>query len=514
MASQNRQIGKTILISGFGAFLTYAINFVLTPYITNAIGIEAYGFVSIAKTTVSYAEIAMTALTAFVVRYISVSYHEKRLKEATLYYSSSVFACLLFALIIFGVACIFIEKIENILIIPGNLVTSVKILFGIVFLNFVISTVNVPLGVYAYVANRLDIAGLIKIFGYILEVGVLYVIFKVLPVEVWYVGIGSICPTVVAMICNIFAMKRYSPELVYRRENVSLLKIKNLVKNGIWNSLNSLGNVLNSGLDLIISNLMLSGTATGQIAVSKTIGTMFQTVLVVVSQPFQPQMIKTYASGRMDEFLKSLKKAMIVCGWFSNVAFAGFVALGMLYFKLWLPDENTTVLYYLTVLTVVNYVTDGVLQPVYYINTLTLQNKIPCWITIAGGLCNVLGMYVLIKNTQLGIYSVAITTAVIMVSINLFFNPIYAAHCLNIKAKIIYKLLARDLLSCSIMVIIFVWIKNVLNPSNWVGLIVSAAIMCIIALPIHMLCMYDRNEMRILLNDSIKKIKQLFNYGC
>ena len=505
MISQSKQIGKTIFISGFGAFLTYAINFVLTPYITNTIGIEAYGFVSIAKTTVSYAEIAMTALTAFVVRYISVSYHEKKLKEANLYYSSSVLACLLFALLIFGVACIFIARIDDILIIPRNLITPVKILFGIVFLNFVISTVNIPLGVYAYIANRLDIAGLIKILGYVLEVGILYALFKVLPAEVWYVGIGSICPTVVAMICNIFAMKRYSPELVYRRKNVSLSKIRNLVKNGIWNSLNSLGNVLNSGLDLIISNLMLSGTATGQIAISKTIGTMFQTVLVVVSQPFQPQMIKTYASGRTDEFLKSLKKAMIVCGWFANVAFAGFVALGMLYFKLWLPDENTRVLYYLTVLTVINYVTDGVLQPVYYINTLTVQNKIPCWITIAGGLCNVLGMYGLIRNTQLGVYSVAITTAVIMVSINLLFNPIYAAHCLKIKAKIIYRILAKDLLSCSGMVIAFIWIRNVLNPSNWVNLIVSAVIMCIIALPIHILCMYDKNEIRILLNESKKK---------
>lgn len=494
--NQNKQIGKTIIISGFGAFLTYAINFVLTPYITSTIGIEAYGFVSIAKTAVSYADIAMTALTAFVVRYISISYHEGNIKESNLYYSSSVQACFVLALILFSAAGLIITHLENVLIIPDALVQPVKILFFVIFLNFVVATMNVPLGVYGYIKNRLDITGTIKIVGYILEVVLLYGLFRLLPAEVWYVGLGSLSASLVAMVCNFFAIKRYTPELVYKRSNVALSKIKDLAKNGVWNSLNALGNVLNSGLDLVVSNLMLSGTATGQLAVSKTIGTMFQTVFMVVSQPFQPQMLKSYATGTIEEFLASLKKAMIVCGWFANVAFSGFVALGVLYFKLWLPAENTKLLYYLTILTVITYVTDGVLQPVYYISTLTVKNKIPCWVTIIGGLCNVFGMCVLIQNTGFGVYAVALTTAIIMIAINLIFNPLYAAWCLKIKSREIYKVLVRDLISCAVMIIVFKKIERTMMPSTWVGLIVVALVMCVVALPIHMICMYNVKEIR------------------
>ena len=498
--SQNKHLFKTILISGLGAFLTYAINFVLTPYITSTIGIEAYGFVSIAKTAVSYADIAMTALTAFVVRYISIYYHKGNIRETNLYYSSSVYACFVFALILFMISGIIIGNLENILNIPIILVKPVKILFLIIFFNFVLSTMNVPLGVYAYVKNRLDITGTIKILGYIFEVGVLCILFQLMPAEVWYVGLGSLSASIVTFICNIFALKQYTPELVYKRDNVSLSKIKNLVKNGIWNSLNSLGNVLNSGLDLVVSNLMLSGIATGQIAVSKTIGTMFQTVFIVVSQPFQPQMLKTYATGRIEEFISSLKKAMIVCGWFANVAFAGFVALGVVYFKLWLPEENTQVLYSLTLLTVINYVTDGVLQPVYYISTLTVKNKIPCWITIIGGICNVVGMYLLVNNTKLGVYAIALTTAIIMIAINMIFNPLYAAWCLKIKSRTIYKILFDDIISCVAMCIVFIQIGKVLMPLTWLGLIVSAVIMCMVAIPIHIICMYNIREIKVLLN--------------
>lgn len=494
MSGQNKQIGKTIIISGLGAFLTYVINFVLTPYITNTIGIEAYGFVSIAKTIVSYADIIMAAVTTFIVRYVSVSYHKKNFKEANEFYSSSVQACFFISICIFLATSLATMWLEYLLVIPTVLINSVKLLFCIVFFNFVISTMNVPLGVYAYVKNRLDIVAIIKIIGYLLEVVVLCFLFQMLRPRLWYVGLGALCPTVVMLISNIFAMKKYTPELSYKKNDVLIHKIWILIKDGIWNSLNSLGNVLNSGLDLIVSNLLLSGTATGQIAISKTIGTMFQTVFQVVSQPFQPQMIKTYASGKIDDFLASIRRAMIVCGWFANVAFAGFVALGALYFKLWLPEENTNVLYYLTMLTVLNYVTDGILQPIYYINTLTVKNRIPCIVTIFGGLCNVFGMYMLIQYTKLGIYSVAITTAVIMLSINLLFNPIYVAYCLKIKVRRIYSILSKDLCSCLIMVIVFMQVKKILNPSNWFGLIIAALIMCVLALPIHVLCMYNKKE--------------------
>ena len=55
-------------------------------------------------------------------------------------------------------------------------------------------------------------------------------------------------------------------------------KVKMLLTNGLWNSINQLGNTLNSGLDLLFSNAMLTDIQTGQIAVSKSIGTIFSSL--------------------------------------------------------------------------------------------------------------------------------------------------------------------------------------------------------------------------------------------
>lgn len=380
-----------------------------------------------------------------------------------------------------------------------------KLLFLIVFLNFVLTTATTPFTTAAYIKNRLDITGIIKIIAYLVDAGVMVILFINCTPNVWFVGMGSLAASVVTFICTYILSKKLVPELVFNKDFFSVSKLKNLVGNGIWNSLNSLGNELNSGLDLIISNLFLNGVATGQIAVVKTIGTMFSMLYEVVYQPFQPNLIKAYASGDVNIFINEQKKAMRICGYFSNVAFAGFVALGGLYYKLWLPSEDTKLLHMLTIVTVLGSVTAGVMRPIYYVYTLTLKNKLPCWITIAGGFLNVVSMYVLLKYTQMGVYAIVSTTTVIMLCINLFFNPVYAAYNLKISVKVYYKVIFKHLISAAIMVGGFIGIARVIRPSGWVGLIVSAIIMCISGLIIHVLIMCNMDEKLFLIKKITKR---------
>ena len=504
MRENNKKLVKTILISGFGVLLSYAINLLLTPYITERLGIEAYGFISISKNMVGYAGIITVALTSFTVRFISVSYHEGKLEEAQAYYSSTVVASVALSAGIFICMLAVIWKLEFVLNIPEEYINSVKLLFVIVFLNFVLTTVVTPVGASAYIKNRLDLTGLIKVFSYICDACVLLILFGLFSPRVWYVGIGSASASLVTLLCTWALARKLTPELRFQRALVSFEKVKKILQNGMWNSLNSLGNTLNSGLDLWISNLMLSGVETGQIAVVKTINTLFSTLYQVVFQPFQPQLLKSYANDGKEKFINELKKTMKICGYFSNVAFAGFLALGHLYFKLWLPEQDTDMLYQLGVLTVLGSITAGVIQPVYYVNTLTLKNRLPCWITIAGGFLNVGAMYFALRHTSLGAYAVVGTTTVIMLCINLFFNPVYSAKCLDIHPMAFYEVIVKHILSAVIMVAVMWGIAQVLRPTEWMGLILTAILMCVVGAGIHIIVLSNREEWKTLLT-RIKK---------
>lgn len=503
----NLQLVKTILISGVGILVSYAISFLLTPYITSRLGIEAYGFVSIAKTATSYAEVVTIALTSFVVRYIAVYFHEGKIDKAESYYSTSVFACLCTSIIITLIASILSIKLDIILNVPDGLSASVKLLFIFIFISFAIRTMATPFGAATYIKNRLDLSGIAKIISYFSEAILLVLLFSALGTDVSFVGIGSISAALVMLGTSVLFSHLLTPELKFSFSQVQIGKVKELIFNGLWDAINKLGNILNSGLDLIVANLMLTATETGEIAVAKTVGSMCSTLIGVVEQPFHPLLIKSYSSGRINVFLKELRKAMIVSGFFGNVIFAGFFALGTSYYKLWLPSQNGSLLYALTVITLISLVTDSVLRPVYYIHTLTIKNKIPCWITLAGGVVNIVGMFLLIKFTPLGIYSIVVTTAVIMVMINIFFNPIYAASCLNIHPMKIYRVLCPHICSCVVMIIVFKGVSILCYTESWVSMIVSAVLMGVLGIAVHFLLMSSRKEKKQIFTQMISRLK-------
>ena len=144
----------------------------------------------------------------------------------------------------------------------------------------------------------------------------------------------------------------------------------------------------------------------------------------------------------------------------------------------------------LTLATVAGSITAGVIQPVYYVNTLTVKTKIPCFLTIASGLLNVGSMYVLLKYTNLGAYAVVLTTVVIMTIMNLTFNPIYSAKCLNESPAIFYSVIIRHLVSVVIMSGVFWMIQYLIKPETWMGLIGSAVVMVPLGIIIHIIIMY------------------------
>lgn len=481
----NKQLAKTILLSGIAMFTNYLINFLLTPYITETVGEEAYGFVSLSKNFITYAGIITIALNSYSTRFIAVSFHKGKIKKSNCYFSSVFFANCILAFVLFLIFCLISLFAEHLLNISENLVAQVKPLFAITGVTFIITTVFSVFASGAYIKNQLDKVNLYKCLSYVTEAIVLFVLFKFLPTRIWYVAVGSMVAALVVGVSNFAIHKNTTPEIKYSRKEVSRDAIKELVVNGVWNSLNSLGNTLNSGLDLIVSNLLLSPTAMGQIAIVKTMSGMFYALFQMVAQPFQPMFLKNYSEDDRTGLLKNLKLGMVVSGLFSNLAFAGFFALGKEYYTLWIPNQNIELVWQLTVLTLCGSVVEGAVFPLYYIYTLTVKNKIPCLVTIAGGVLNIVGMFVLIKYTSLGIFAVVLTTTVIMTAINLLFNPIYMSHCLEIRKTEFFPTIVRHLLSCAVMSAVFYCVSLVKSPISWFDFVLKAIICVVIGIVIH-----------------------------
>ena len=175
-----RTLLRTILISGGALLLNSLMTFFLVPVISNTVGTEAYGFVSMARTFEQYAMILTAALNSFAARHIVIAYHEEDLDAANRYFSSTLYGDGMLASGLFLIAMIATVFLDEIFHISPELVTDVKLLFVFMFVNFWIVTMATAFSATAYITNKLDVAGGFKITAYLCEAGLLLFCYGVL----------------------------------------------------------------------------------------------------------------------------------------------------------------------------------------------------------------------------------------------------------------------------------------------------------------------------------------------
>ena len=477
-AKQNKVLHmlRTMIVTGMAYAVNYGITLILTPYITRTVGTAAYGFVTLAKQFTQYATIVTTALNIYAARYIGLSYHKKDISQANVYYASVFWGdvYLGFGLLALGLLLTFF--LDRLIFVPAELVTDVKLLFVFSFIAFWVTTVFSVFGCAGYVCDRMDWKGYFKVLSYLANAAVLVAVYLLFPAKVAWVGLGTLSAALVIALSDLWMSRKLLPMLRALRRDYSFAAVKLLVMKGFWASFNMVGNLLNSGLDLLVCNQMLSSLAMGQLAIAKTVDTIVQSLYTVVDQAFIPRFLKTYAEGGREDLLRELKISMKVSGLLANVTFAGFVALGRVFYRLWIPGEDTELVYRLTVVTIMTCIPNGAMHPLYYIYTLRLRQKFPCYITLLGGLFNVAGMYVLIKYAGMGVYAVAWTTVAVMCFINFVSNPLYMAHVLELPARTFYPDIARNVLSCVAVTACLSALSRLYMPRAWLSLVLCACV--------------------------------------
>ena len=495
--SSGYQFILTVIFSFLAVAINYGISFAITPYITENIGTDAYGFVSLAKIFANYGSIVTIALNSFAARYIAIEYHKGNYKKANQYYSSVFYADVAVCTVLLVLFSIVIVFLDYFISIPKELIGDVKRLFLLDVINFLIISIGSVFMVTTTISNRLELTGMIKSASYFLEAVFLVVAYTILPPKVYYVGIGLIVSSLFFASMHFLTTSRLTPVLKINRKDYSKPAVADLVKAGIWNSVNSLGNLLNSGLDLLVSNVMLSALQSGQLAIVKTVSLIYTTIMPLIAQPFQPQQLKYYAMEEKGKLIDSFKIAMKIDGMFSNIFMAGFVVFGSVFYKLWVPKEDVSLLFAISVVTVIGVLTEGATYPLFYAYTLTVKNKIPCYVTLATGVLNVIGMIVLIEFFNAGLFAVVGTTTVILLLEHAIFTPIYSAYCLKIPKWTFYPVLIKHLLSAVLMVVAFMGIKSIIQPERWIGLILVAILCALVGAVLHAIVVFDKSEWSI-----------------
>lgn len=433
--------------------LKTAIAFFLVPFVKDKMGIGAYGYVALANNVIAYIDLITIAFNYFSHRYVGIAYHRGDNEKATAYYSSVIFVNVLLMIISSVPIFLFIYRFERFIKVSDLLLADVRLLFLFVIFKYFISLLSSANEVGAFAAERIDITYKNKIISNLIYIGIAIWLYSSDNSHIYFLGIATLASEVINLFLQYSAKRRLIPVIRFSSKGISLNKIKELFFQGIWVSINNLGNILNNGLDLLICNLMLTETIMGMVSVAKLVSTTGYSLVIAVSDSIKPKLLKLYSDENIDAFVSELKYSMKITGGLFLIVLSVLISCGESALNVWLKYENSSIIYKLLVISVLADIAPGVVRPLYYTYTLKKRMKVPCLITILMGIMNVVSMYVLLKMTSLGGYAVVLTTMIINL-VHFIDAPLYSSYCLKLKKRTFYPVILRYLV---VLTVVGVW---------------------------------------------------------
>jgi O-antigen/teichoic acid export membrane protein len=508
MAKKQFAINMAANITAFA--IQFGINFFFTPYLIRTVGKEAYSFFPLANSFISYVSILTIALNSMASRFITIKIQQNDNEGANMYFNSVLMGNTIMAVILTIPSVLTVVFINHLLNVPPEIVKEVQILFGLVLGGTLLSIVTSVFVVATFARNRLELESLRNAESNILRVVLLILLFHFFRPSISYIGFANLAVVLFMLIVNIRYTKLLLPEIKINRKYFNTAAIKELLSSGVWNSINQLSLVLLTNLDLLICNILLGASITGEYALVKTIPLFVQSLVGMLVGVFVPEFVILYAQNKKSELLYSVNRSIKLMAIIMTIPLGFLLVFGDCFFRLWVPGQDVAKLFLLSNLTIIPLIITTSINTVYNVYTVTNKLKVPAMVLLVTGILNTLIILILLKTTSWGVIIIPLVSMVIGMSRNLLFTPIYAARSLNVKWNIFYKAILRGVICCLSVVTISLAVRYFITQNGWISFLAAAAIVAIIAAAANIFIALNRRELKTL-SDMATKLLKRFN---
>lgn len=498
---EKKQTYKNVYINVFAFVIQFLTNFFIAPIIVGQVGAAAYGFVNIANDFVSYAAILASIFNSVAARFIANEFYRRNYEKASCYFNSLIMANAILTFVISSVAFFFIYNLEYVLSIPQSLVTDVKITFALVFISYAITLVTMIYSTSVFVVNRTDIQGIRNLLKSILALMVTILLFAFGTVKIYWIAFGTVVSTIVIAAMNIGLTRKYTPVL---RFNIGHIKKKyaiEVAKSGSWMAITSLSAVLLRGVDLTVANIMLGEYDMGLLSIARTMPNNMLSVIGTLAPIFTPVFISCYANGKKEALIENINRSIDIMSMILFVPISIFIVYSHEFYELWqgsLRQEEVYIVSILSIITIIQSYFDASTATMAQVSVVVNKLKVPVLVSLGCGVVSLCTEILLLKFTNIGIYSIVLPTTVVMVARYVFFNPIYASYCLNVPTKLFQRVVLRRGAAIPLLILSMSLVRHIYQVINWIDFILSVCI-CFIIGEIIMIGLYKTSIVKNLI---------------
>ncbi len=487
---------------------TLIISFVLTPYLINTLGKEAYSFYPLANNFVSYMTILANALNAMASRYITMALTKNEYDKANRYFSSILFSNIIMAGILLIPMLGIVVFIDKILVVPINLLGSVRVLFSFSFATMLVNIITSVFGVATFSRNRIDLRSLRELVISVVRVLLFVLLFTVFNPTIVFVGLVAFIVALINFAFQSFYTKKLLPEIHIDVKQYDFNYVKEVLFSGIWNSVNSLGNMLLVSTSLILVNKFYGANAGGEYSIVQTVPNFVNGIISMLTGVFYPLIMIKYAQSDISGMIAEIKKSQRIVGLFATSVIGVFIGLSYEFFSLWTPGQDYNQLVLLSTITIMPHCIIGCIWSLSNVNIAMNKIKIPALYMLGSGVANIVISVILYVAFKPGLFTIPLISSLIQIIWVGVFMPLYATKQLGVAWYTFYPTIFRGIGACMCAVLISNVARKNVSIDSWISLFGTGVLVGGFVLILNSAIILDKNSRRSLYKLIFKKLKK------
>ena len=488
--------GISIIANIVSVVVSVGVSFFLTPFLINSIGKEAYSFYPLANNFVSYMTIITLALNSMASRFITIELTKGNTDKANRYFSSVFYSNIILSAVLIIPMIVIVSLIDHFLNVPDGLLPDVRFMFALMFCSMLINLISSVFGVATFAKERMDLRAGQDISVNIIRALLYILLFSLFRPTIVFLGIVSCMAALLNGGFQFVFSRILMPECKLRITSFDRGSVFLLIKSGIWNSINSVGSVLTMSISVLLANTLLGASAAGDLSIIQTLPHLISAVISAVYGVFLSKIAVMYAHGNAKATVEYVKYTQKVLGIICNIPVVIIMILGKYFFKLWVPGENAAYLHILSIITLFPVMIHSCMWTVYGLNVTNNKLKVPALGLVVTGIFSIFLTILLIKTTNLGLYSISISSSLTNGSFYLLFIPIYAAKKMNINAFSFYPSIIKTIVFDILMIIITIPLQGVFSTviSSWFRLFLIGGVLEIICVGLYFIFVFSKED--------------------
>ena len=409
-----------------------------TPFLIDRLGVPAYGQIGLLRSISDYGMLAAFTMTACVHRFVAMGVNAEDWSQASRYYASAFSALLVLCgttlLLGVGVQAWLPAWIGS----PTEYHGAIRGLFMLMLLSSCLGVLNGPFMSIPLARHRFDLIGAVRLTGFVIQVGLLLILFAMGSAALTFVGWAYVGKECVVLSGAVWLSVAMAPKIRLALRHVDWQAVREMVGMSLWAVVDRVGFLLYFSVDLLVINLLLGNLATGHYAPITQLGTLLSMFIVAVTNVFWPIAYEHVAKNRIVELTRAVLRTTKFMGLVIALPVGLLCGLAGPFLEVWLGAQWRN-LGPLLILLITPYAINYALQHLYSVTHAMNLVRVPALVTVAGGVLNLLLSVVLVKWTPLGLYGVALATGIALTMRNVGFMAWYISRILNVSVTSILR---------------------------------------------------------------------------